>query len=70
MYPIRTRKPPRMLPWMTNIPANSQSRRPDSNRGPLHYEFPAAVTTSLRQSLQVTPRAGSPRQEVTHADSR
>jgi hypothetical protein len=40
-------------------PEEWRSRRPDSNRGPLHYELWAAVTTSHRQSPQVTPGAES-----------
>jgi hypothetical protein len=46
------------------------SRRSDSNRGPLHYEFRAAVTTSHQESPQVTPRAKSAGLEMTHDDWR
>jgi hypothetical protein len=46
------------------------SRRPDSNRGPLHYEIRAAVTTSHQESPQLTPRAKSAGLEMTHDDWR
>jgi hypothetical protein len=53
------------------IPANRpESRRPDSNRGPLHYEFRVAVTASHQESPQVTPHAGSPGLAMTHDDPR
>jgi hypothetical protein len=51
-------------------PANTKSRRPDSNRGPLHYEFRAAVTTSHQESPQLTPRAKSAGLVMTHDDWR
>jgi hypothetical protein len=47
-----------------------RSRRPDSNRGPLHYAFRAAVTTSHQESPQVTPRAKPGGLEMTHCDLR
>jgi hypothetical protein len=43
------------------------SRRPDSNRGPLHYELWAAVTTCHQESPQVTRR---PESGGTGGDSR
>jgi hypothetical protein len=45
-----------------------RSRRPDSNRGPLHYESWAAVTLSHRESPQVTRRAESHGLEMTRGD--
>jgi hypothetical protein len=56
--------------FITETPANPTSRRPDSNRGPLHYEFRAAVTTSHEQSPQVTRCAEAARLAVTHGDLR
>jgi hypothetical protein len=76
MYPFGTREPLRRaanaaqrLPDPTKLPANRlESRRPDSNRGPLHYELWAAVTTSHRESPQVTRHGESAGQEMTHDD--
>ena len=45
-----------------------KSRRPDSNRGLLHYELWAAVTTSHQKSPQVTRRDEYLGLEVTHGD--
>jgi hypothetical protein len=46
------------------------SRRPDSNRGSLHYEFWAAVILSHCQSPQVTRRTESAGVEMTDGDPR
>jgi hypothetical protein len=43
----------------------SESRRPDSNRGPLHYELWATVCSSHRQSSQALRYAESSGLEVT-----
>jgi hypothetical protein len=45
-----------------------QSRRPDSNRGPLHYEVRAGVTTSHQGSPQVTRYPKLAGLEMTHDD--
>ena len=54
----------------TKTCSKAESRRPDSNRGPLHYELWAAVTTCHWESLQVTPRAERAGLEVTQGDLR
>ena len=46
------------------------SRGSDSNRGPLHYELWAAVTTSHQESPQVALRAEFVGLEMTHGDPR
>jgi hypothetical protein len=43
------------------LPTRGESRRPDSNRGPLHYELWAAVCSSHRQSPQAVRYAESAR---------
>ncbi len=47
-----------------------RSRRPGSNRGPLHYELCAAVTASHRESPLATRRDESAGLEMTHDDLR